>query len=57
MRESNEESRALSVVIFDHGEKVQVIDLPDPRDKFIEEFNAKAEESGLTAEALHVSPC
>jgi hypothetical protein len=52
-----EAANALSVVILDHGERVQVINLPDPREKFIAEFNSKAEESGLTAEVLHVSPC
>jgi hypothetical protein len=55
--ESIEAAHSLSVVILDHGERVQVINLPDPREKFIAEFNSKAEESGLTAEVLHVSPC
>jgi hypothetical protein len=57
MRERVEGLQALSVVICDRGERVQVIELPDPREKFIREFNAKAEESGLTAEIVHVSPC
>ncbi len=40
----------LRVVILDHGEKVRVVELSDPREDYIAEFNARCIVRGLTAE-------
>lgn len=41
----------LLIVIKDHGERVKVIEMDDPRDAFVREFNADrtAKALGLTA--------
>lgn len=39
----------LKVVISDNGEKVREIELEDPRERFIKQFNQDWEELGLSA--------
>lgn len=42
----------LKVVILDHGEKVRVVELDDPREAYITEFNARCIARGRTAELV-----
>jgi hypothetical protein len=39
----------LKVIILDHGEEVQQVDVEDPREQIIAEFNKQGEQFGLTA--------
>lgn len=40
----------LPVVIFDQWKRiVRIVDLPDPRDKYVSEYNQRCKARGLTA--------
>lgn len=43
---------SLKVIILDHGEKVRVFEVEDPRDTLIRKFNALGQVVGLTAEVF-----